>query len=172
VIGTWLVVGFFVVLALAVVFAAVNGTRRPRPRHPDAKERARLRAQDRVQTRLLTVGIAAVVLAVGIAVPAIVMVANADDAPKAGPGGVHLTAQEADGRELFDARCSQCHNLSGSNSVGRVGPNLDELRPPKELVLDAIANGRARGLGQMPRALYEGEQAEAVAAFVERVAGR
>jgi mono/diheme cytochrome c family protein len=172
VIGTWLVVAFFVVLGIGVVLLAMNGTKKAPPARPDASQRARLRARDRAQTRTLAVGITAVVLATGIAIPAVIMVANASGAPERGPGGVELTAHEAQGRELFAARCSQCHDLAGANAVGRVGPDLDEMRPPKALVLDAIEKGRARGLGQMPRDLYEGEEADAVAAFVERVAGR
>jgi mono/diheme cytochrome c family protein len=46
------------------------------------------------------------------------------------------------------------------------------LHPPKGLVLDAIANGRARGSGQMPKGLVDGEDAQDVAAYVVAVAGR
>ena len=56
--------------------------------------------------------------------------------------------------------------------MGRVGPNLDVLRPPKELVLDAIDKGRALGMGQMPAQVVEGKEAEDVAAFVAKTAGR
>ena len=77
---------------------------------------------------------------------------NNDDAHQA-PGGVDLTAAEVTGRSVFAQKCSTCHTLAASNAVGRVGPNLDNLRPPKGLVLDAIKNGRARGQGQMPAGL-------------------
>jgi mono/diheme cytochrome c family protein len=56
--------------------------------------------------------------------------------------------------------------------VGKVGPNLDQLRPPKALILDAIKNGRARGQGQMPAGLVDGQDAQDVADFVAKVAGR
>ena len=46
--------------------------------------------------------------------------------------------------------------------MAQVGPNLDNLRPPEKLVLDAIHNGRARGNGQMAADLVEGEDAEDV----------
>ena len=53
-----------------------------------------------------------------------------------------------------------------------MGPNLDDLRPPKELVLDAIENGRSRGNGQMAAGLYTGQDAEDVAAYVAKAAGQ
>ncbi len=38
-------------------------------------------------------------------------------------------------------------------------------------MLNAIAEGRARGNGNMPAQLYQGKEAEAVADFVAAVAG-
>ena len=94
------------------------------------------------------------------------------DSDNAQAGPVDLTAEETAGREIFNANCSQCHTLGASAAVQTVGPNLDVLRPPKELTLDAIENGRARGQGQMPALLVEGEEADHVAAYVAKVAGR
>ena len=91
-------------------------------------------------------------------------------AEKAGP--VRLNEEEQEGREVFNQRCVQCHTLGASNAVQQVGPNLDELRPPKELVLDAIEKGRAGGQGQMPSLLVTGPDAEHVAEYVAKVAGR
>ena len=63
--------------------------------------------------------------------------------------------------------------------MGQTGPNLD-IRLGSEipteagrraLVLNAIAEGRARGNGNMPAQLYQGKEAEAVADFVAAVAG-
>ena len=45
------------------------------------------------------------------------------------------------------------------------------LHPPKGLILDAIAKGRARGQGQMPAGLVDGQDAQDVAAYVAAVAG-
>ena len=64
-----------------------------------------------------------------------------------------------------------CHTLKASNAVAQVGPNLDQLRPPKALVLDAIAKGRANGNGQMAAQIYTGQDAQAVAAYVAKAAG-
>ena len=84
----------------------------------------------------------------------------------------NLTAAEQHGRELFGRRCTQCHTLAASKSAAQVGPNLDTLRPPEELVLDAIKNGRSRGSGQMAAGLYQGEDAEDVAAYVAKAVGQ
>ena len=56
--------------------------------------------------------------------------------------------------------------------MAQVGPNLDNLRPPEKLVLDAIHNGRARGNGQMAADLVEGEDADDVAAYVAKAVGQ
>jgi mono/diheme cytochrome c family protein len=39
-------------------------------------------------------------------------------------------------------------------------------------VLDAIAKGRARGQGQMPSGLIQGQDAQNVAAYIAKVAGQ
>jgi mono/diheme cytochrome c family protein len=135
-------------------------------------------AESKAGQRLITF---AVVLAFvfGLVVPALVLAHNANDKASEGPGGVHLSAEEVKGRELFSHTCTVCHTLAAVKSVGRIGPNLDvrvgdELSTPaarKALVENAIAEGRARGLGQMPAMLYQGKEAEDVAAFVAAVAG-
>jgi mono/diheme cytochrome c family protein len=90
---------------------------------------------------------------------------------------VHLNAEEQTGRELFAHTCIVCHTLAAVNSVGHIGPNLDVLvgRIPsvtarRELVLDTILEGPARGNGNMPALLYQGKEAEDVASFVAAVA--
>jgi mono/diheme cytochrome c family protein len=88
------------------------------------------------------------------------------------PGGVDLTAFQQEGRHLFARNCSTCHTLNAANAVGKVGPNLDQLRPPKALVVNAIDMGRARGQGQMPAQLLTGQDVQKVASFVAATAGR
>jgi mono/diheme cytochrome c family protein len=83
-----------------------------------------------------------------------------------------LTASEQHGRELFGMRCGNCHTLEAANTSGAIGPNLDELRPPKALVLNAIENGRAKGNGQMAANLYTGQDAQDVANFVAKAVGQ
>jgi mono/diheme cytochrome c family protein len=85
---------------------------------------------------------------------------------------VKLNASQERGRELFGQICQQCHTLAASDAVGKVGPNLDKLKPPKSLVLDAVLHGRVRGAGTMPAGLYTGKDANDVAAYVGAVAGR
>ncbi|MDE3132395.1 MAG: hypothetical protein KGL16_14685, partial [Acidobacteriota bacterium] len=76
-----------------------------------------------------------------------------------------------------------CHTLAADNAVGKTGPNLDSLRPPKALVLHTIANGCLQkptasqsnsfclGYGTMPADIVQGRQAQDIAAFVARIAG-
>jgi mono/diheme cytochrome c family protein len=151
----------FVVVGLVVVAAAFSGGRRNTERPAGPSRRGR---------RGVAVLVGVLVLALGILSPALV-IAAARSTEKA-PGGVKLTAADERGREVFAQRCSTCHTLRAANAVGKVGPNLDQLRPPKALILDAIKNGRARGQGQMPAGLVDGQDAQDVADFVAKVAGR
>ena len=132
----------------------------------------RLQSQSRGSRKVAVGAFVLSLLVLGIGVPAAVIAAvNArDDIPEANVS--NLTAAEQHGRELFGERCSQCHTLKASNAVAEVGPNLDQLRPPKELVLDAILNGRSRGQGQMPARLYVGQDADDVAAYVAKAVGQ
>jgi cytochrome c553 len=152
----------FIVIGLAVVAAAFGGRRgdRERPAGPT-----------RTGRKVVAFVVGGIVVVLGVVVPALVLAAAQDHGRK-GPGGVELTAAEQDGRETFKDRCATCHTLEAANGVGKVGPNLDQLRPPAPLTLDAIAKGRARGQGQMPAGLVSGEEARDVAAFVAKVAGR
>ena len=42
--------------------------------------------------------------------------------------------------------CGGCHTLEAANASGTVGPNLDDAKPSKELVIDRVTNG----MGAMP----------------------
>ena len=135
-------------------------------------------AESKASQRLITLAVV-VAFAFGLIVPALVLAHNANDRASSAPGGVHLNADEVKGRELFASKCVVCHTLAAVKSVGRIGPNLDvrvgeEVATPaarKALVLSAILEGRSAGLGNMPADLYEGKEAEDVAAFVAAVAG-
>jgi mono/diheme cytochrome c family protein len=153
----------FVVLGLFVVFAAFSGGPRGAGRHRGRPSRA--------GRRTVAVGTAMIALGLGVAVPLAVAVVNGNDHAKSAPGGVDLTQAQVSGRAVFAKYCATCHTLKASNAVGKVGPNLDVLHPPKALVLDAIKNGRARGRGQMPAGLVDGQDAQDVAAYVAAVAG-
>jgi mono/diheme cytochrome c family protein len=154
----------FIVLGLSVVFIAFSGG-------PRGARRAR-GAPSRAGRRAVAVGTAMVALGLGVAVPLAVGVVNGNDHAKSAPGGVDLSEAQVSGRATFAKFCSTCHTLKASNAVGKVGPNLDALHPPKVLVLDAIKKGRAQGRGQMPAGLVAGQDAQDVAAYVAEVAGR
>jgi mono/diheme cytochrome c family protein len=154
----------WVVLGLGLLLIALSGG--------PSGALQRLQSQSRGSRKAATVLFVLALLVLGVGIPAAVIasVNSRDDIPEANVS--NLTEQEKHGRELFGLRCAQCHTLSASKAVAQVGPNLDTLRPPKELVLDAIENGRARGSGQMAAGLYEGEDAEAVAAYVAKAVGQ
>jgi mono/diheme cytochrome c family protein len=154
----------FVALGLSVVFIAFGGGPRGVGRSSGRPSRA--------GRRVVVAAVAVVVAGLGVAVPLAVGLVNGDDHAKNAPGGVDLSASEAAGRTTFAKYCSTCHTLRASNAVGKVGPNLDVLHPPKGLILDAIKNGRARGQGQMPAGLVDGQDAQDVAAYVAAVAGQ
>jgi mono/diheme cytochrome c family protein len=160
----------WVLIGLVVFFTAIRGGPRG--------ARASLHTESPVSRRLVTLGVI-VLFAFGLAVPALVLAFNGNDKASEGVGGVHLTANEQKGREMFARSCAVCHTLAAVKSVGRTGPDLDtrvgeDIPTPagrKALVLSAITEGRARGLGQMPALLYQGKEAEEVAEFVAAVAG-
>jgi len=154
----------FLLLGLSVVFLAFGSG--------PAGARLRQRVASRPGRRLVAVAVAIVIVGLGVAVPLAIGVVNGNDHAKSAPGGVDLTAAQVSGRATFAKYCATCHTLRASNAVGKVGPNLDILHPPKALVLNAIAEGRARGNGQMPAGLVNGQDAQDVAAYVAASAGR
>ena len=161
---TLIFVLFWVLLALGLLLIALSGG--------PSGALQQLQSQSRGSRKAATVlfGIALLVLGVGIPAAVIASVDNRNDIPQANVS--NLTAAEKHGRELFARRCTQCHTLAASNAVAQVGPNLDTLRPPKALVLDALKNGRSNGNGQMAAGLYQGKDAEDVAAYVAKAVGQ
>lgn len=153
---------FWVVLALGIFFVAMRGGPRG--------AREAVHSESRAGRRAVLV-VVVVLLAAGIVVPTLVLAFNGAHKASVAPGGVTLNATQQHGRDLFAASCATCHTLRAAHAVGHVGPNLDVLGPPKALVLDAILHGRARGMGQMPALLYQGQDAQAVADFVAATAG-
>jgi mono/diheme cytochrome c family protein len=164
------VVLFWLLLGLGVFFVAMRGG-------PKGAREA-LYTESKAGHRAVTVVIV-VVWVLGLLVPALVLAANKNHKASITSSGVHLTAEEQKGRELFSRSCAVCHSLKAANAVGQTGPSLDvrvgeQVATPagrKALVLSAITEGRARGLGQMPALLYQGKEAEEIAAFVASVAG-
>jgi mono/diheme cytochrome c family protein len=169
------IVLIWVVLGLGVFFVAMRGGR-SKIGQPGARQA--LHTDSKAGQRGITLAVV-VLFAFGLAVPAIVLALNGDHKASVAVGGLHLNARQERGRELFARSCAVCHTLAATKSVGRIGPNLDvrvgadisTAAGRKALVLSAITEGRARGLGQMPALLYQGKEAEAVADFVAAVAG-
>ena len=155
---------FWVLAGLGLLFVALSGGPRG--------ARERLQSQSKTGQRVAYVAFVVALLALGIGIPAGVslVVANRDDIPEANVS--NLTAQEDRGRDMFGSRCANCHTLQAANASAKVGPNLDDLRPPANLVKDAIENGRARGNGQMAADLVVGEDVDAVSAFVAKAVGQ
>ena len=92
------------------------------------------------------------------------------------------SAADEQGAQLFNERCSGCHSLEaaaaeGSKPEGQVsggertnGPNFDTRKVERDDVLFAIRNGGFSG-AIMPANIVVGEEAEAVAEFLDKYSG-
>ena len=61
--------------------------------------------------------------------------------------------------------CGGCHTLSAAGAGGNVGPNLDQAKPPTELVVARVTKGK----GVMPAfGSLSAQQVADVAAFVTK----
>jgi mono/diheme cytochrome c family protein len=98
-----------------------------------------------------------------LAFPSVLLIAGCGPSSSGGP-----SSSSTDGKSLFAAKCGACHTLKAAGTSGTFGPNLDDLKPGKGLVLNTIKTGP----GPMPAGLYQGKQAGAVAAFVSSTAGK
>jgi sulfite dehydrogenase len=84
------------------------------------------------------------------------------------PATTEPAASEGDaaaGEAVFaSAGCGGCHTLEAAGATGEVGPNLDEAKPPHDLVVERVTNG----MGVMPS--FSGDlsekQIQDVAAYV------
>jgi mono/diheme cytochrome c family protein len=92
------------------------------------------------------------------------------------------SSSDEQGAELFAERCSGCHTLGaasseGSKPEGQVsggertnGPNFNTRKVQKDDVLFAIRNGGFSG-AIMPANIVVGDEADAVAEFLEKYSG-
>lgn len=86
------------------------------------------------------------------------------------PGSGGGSAQVAQGKQVFEtAGCTSCHTLKDANATGTVGPNLDDVKPSRDKVVERVTNGK----GVMPsfKGQLTPQQIAAVAAYVSSVAG-
>ena len=172
--GVTLFVAFWVLVAFALFFVAVRGGL--------GGARAAFQSQGRGARRFINLSFVFLYVAFGAVLPILFLTGNHANANKQ-IGGIGLTGQEKAGRELFAQHCGMCHTLAAANVYGPVGPNLDMLAPNQALVLHTITYGclpnvpsndnqYCLGYGVMPANIIQGEQAQAVAAFVAKVAGK
>jgi cytochrome c553 len=152
----------FLLLGIAVVFIAFSGG-------PGAAREAYLTRG----SSLFRVGIPVVYLVLGIGVPAAVIATRSEaEGGSARLRSADLSPKLQRGKDLFRQTCATCHTLAAVNAHGITGPNLDQLgQIDKKRVLNAIRRG-GTGQGRMPAGLLEGPDADAVATYVARVAGK
>jgi mono/diheme cytochrome c family protein len=90
----------------------------------------------------------------------------------AGCGGSDESAPAAagGGEKLFSDNCANCHTLAAAGASGKVGPDLDQLRPAADLVTTQVNNGG----GGMPA--FKGKltdaQIQELATYVSDNAGK
>ena len=152
----------FVLLGIVVVFIAFSGG-------PSQARQAYLTKG----SKAFRIAIPIVYIVLGIAVPAVVIAARAENEGATGRlRSEPLTAREMEGKQLFRERCWSCHTLAAANARGVTGPNLDKIGEVTESrVINAIKNGGS-GQNRMPAGLLEGSDSEAVAVYLSKVAGK
>lgn len=172
--GVWLFVAFWVLLGVALFFVAIRGGL--------GGVREVFQTQTLGARRFFNVSFVVLFVGFGLVLPAVLLTGNHANA-SAQVGGMKLTSGEKTGRELFGQHCAFCHTLAAANAIGKVGPNLDTLQPAESLVLHTILNGCLQnppsgssetclGYGTMPANILQGQQADQVAKFVAKVAGK
>ncbi len=165
-------VALWVMVALVLFVLATRGTGTTSPTQRDPGRRG--------STFTITMFVVTAVV-FGVGLPLLMLTGNHHNA-SAQVGGIKLTAAEKSGRQLFGEHCGVCHTLAAANAVGKVGPNLDTLKPAQSTVLNTINNGclpnppkgsnqACLGQGVMPANVIQGQEAQNVAAFVAKVAG-
>jgi mono/diheme cytochrome c family protein len=175
VLGTWLFVAFWLLLGFSVFFIALRGGL--------GGARATFQSQTFGARRAAGIGFTVLYVAFGVALPLVFLIGNHSNA-SAQYAGVQLTPAEKSGRELFGQHCGLCHTLAAANTAGKVGPDLDMIKPTESLVLKTLQYGCLQnpgpsetkqsclGQGTMPSNIVTGQQARQVAQFVATVAGR
>ena len=166
---------FWVVLGLGLFLVAIRGG--------PGGVRAALQTRQQGGRRALNISLVIAYVGFGVVLPVVFLTGNHASA-SAQYSGIKLTASEKSGRQLFGQHCGICHTLAATNSVGKVGPDLDQIQPSEALTLHTINNGCLQnpsssesnetclGQGTMPAAILQGKQAQHVAAFVAKVAGK
>ena len=76
----------------------------------------------------------------------------------------------AQGKQLFTQNCAGCHTLKAANASGKVGPDLDQLKPDQQTVQRQVTNGG----GAMPafKGQLTDQEIRTVSQYVASVAGK
>lgn len=162
-------VGFWIVVTAVLAFVALRGGPRG--------ARNALQSQSPAGRRAAFAAFIVVFVGMGIVLPAALLAGNNHNDSKQALG-VKLVPADRNGRELFGQICGVCHTLAAAKQIGKQGPNLDNLignipeAQKRPFILSAIDQGRQRGNGTMPAKLVQGRDAQDVADFVARVAGK
>jgi mono/diheme cytochrome c family protein len=108
-------------------------------------------------------------LATGLAVllvSGLIITMNASETPAS---AATVTPASPGAAVFASAGCGGCHTLASAGSASTVGPNLDQLKPPKAAVTAIVSRGR----GAMPA--FAGQlsppEIDQVADFVATTAG-
>lgn len=132
----------------------------------------------------------ALVLAVALALAAISALAacGGSETPEATPAETPATTAEAtapqtteetapaegdatNGATVWEnAGCGSCHTLAAAGATGAVGPNLDDLKPSQETVVQQVTNGGG-GMPAFGDQLSEQEILDVAAYVVESTQG-
>jgi mono/diheme cytochrome c family protein len=81
------------------------------------------------------------------------------------------TSNATSGADVFKtAGCANCHTLAAAGANGRVGPNLDQIKPAEAIVERQVTDGG----GGMPsfKGTLSPDQIKAVADYVSSNAGK
>ena len=70
------------------------------------------------------------------------------------------------GLEVYNnkAQCGTCHTLHAADSIGNIGPNLDQLKLPMSQIIYAVTNGI--GVMSAWQGILTQEEIKAVAYYV------
>lgn len=152
----------WVIIGIGVVFVAFSGG-------PASAREAYLTRGNRVFRLVMPL----VYVGLGVGIPAAVIASRGEaegGTPQLAQAEVSGTLER--GKELYRQTCASCHNLDAVNARGVTGPDLDEIgEVTPERIKMAIEIG-GTGQNRMPPDLLQGENAEAVAAYVAKVAGQ
>ncbi len=106
-----------------------------------------------------------------VAVGLVLLLAGAGcGSKKSSSAAKQISASGSPGEKIFlSAGCSGCHTLAVADAKGKIGPNLDELRPNQQRIELQLRNG-GRGMPSFKNKL-SAAQIQQVAGFVATTAG-